>query len=93
MKVFPTSNGEARSHGKPGKSKTNYAKENESPLRSNSARRILLLLAQASMFLLAGLAAFCCGSISGFPPGRCASSDLALPIWIIVKSVLSSSQT
>jgi FlaA1/EpsC-like NDP-sugar epimerase len=56
-------------------------------LRSNVARWILLLVAQASMFTLAGLAAFLLRFDFRLSPVDAHYLACALPVWIIVKSV------
>jgi FlaA1/EpsC-like NDP-sugar epimerase len=56
-------------------------------LRSNAARWILLLVAQASIFAIAGLAAFLLRFDFRLAPVDARFLACALPVWIIVKSV------
>lgn len=56
-------------------------------LRSNAARWILLLLAQASMFALAGVSAFWLRFDFSLAPVDARYLVCALPVWILVKSV------
>lgn len=62
-------------------------KRMKAALRSNAARWTLLLLAQASMFSLAGYAAFLLRFEFRLPATDSRHLAYALPIWIIVKSV------
>jgi FlaA1/EpsC-like NDP-sugar epimerase len=62
-------------------------KRMKAALRSNVARWILLLLAQASIFTIAGLAAFLLRFDFRLAPVDARFLACALPVWIIVKSV------
>src|SRR3954466_9318476 len=56
-------------------------------LRSNTMRWALLLVAQASMFALAGIAAFMLRFEFHIPPMYARHAVYALSVWVIVKSI------
>src|SRR4051794_28356399 len=56
-------------------------------IRSSTMRWALLLVAQASMFALAGIAAFMLRFEFNIPPVYARHAAYALSIWIIVKSI------